>query len=443
MQDFHAPPRPRDSVSLQLAEGALNRILSTFGPEIDGKPITLAKLESTPMEAMNLAASLLAVRALGDSAELKSLALEIRTRGIENIRQRQHEKLCQEIDKSIEDSQKAQKAGIISVIVDWVVAVAEVVSGVVKIALGDVAGGAMDLAAGCSGFVKALAETIALTCDEETAKKWKEVAEVAGKIQLAFEIAGMCVDVISVGRGVMALKSVAKGTEAVLEKGAGEVLHAAVETGSNKLAKECAVSIGEQVAKNVAEQVAKDVSVPLSRRLLARAVGKEAACEFLKDCTQEALQAALQHAVAKSVAQSVERVAGQAIKKGGEVTVSALTQKVVKEVRRELFDSILKASIRSTANIGKMVTVAGARGANGIAQGVIGKQRAELEKIIQTLAAEGTFMQFILDEFDKLKKRAREDISQLLDASGKALASASDSQLKTGAVLSDIAHKTV
>lgn len=440
LQDLHAPPRPRDPVTLRLAEAALNRILSSFGPEIDGKPITLAQLERTPMEAMNLAASLLSVKALGDSAELKSLALEIRSHGAENLRLRQNEALRQEIDKKVEDSQKAQKAGIFSVVIDWIVAVAEVVSGVAKIIVGDVAGGAMDLAAGCSGLVKAFAETMALVCSEETAKKWKEVAEVAGKIQLAFEIAGMCVDLFSVGRGVMALKSVAKGTETVLERGAGEVLHAAVQAGSHTLVKDCAESVGKQVAENVAAQVAKDVSAPLCEKLLARAVGKDAARDFLKDCTREAKKAALEHAITKSVSGAVERVAGQAIEKGTEVTASALSQQIVKEVRRELLDSILNASIKSTANVGKLITVAGARGANGIAQGVITKQRAELEKIIQTLAAEGAFMQFMLDEFDKLKKQARENISQLLDGSGKALSAASDSQLKTGAVLSEIAH---
>ena len=440
IQDVHAPPRPRDPVTLKLAEAALNRILSAFGPQIDGKSMTLAQLERTPMEAMNLAASLLSVKALGDNAELKSLALEIRTHGAENIRLRQNEDLRHQIDKAIEDSQKAQKAGIFSAIVDWIVAVAEVVSGVAKIVVGDVAGGAMDLAAGCSGLVKAFAETMALACDEETAKKWKEVADVAGKIQLAFEIAGMCVDVISVGRGVMAVKSIAKGTEAVMEKGAGEILHAAVQAGSKELVKDCAESIGKQVAEQVVAQVAKDIATPLCERMLVGTFGKEAAREIAKQGTKEVIKEALKQAIAKSVAQAVEKTAAQAIKDGTQVTVSELTQQVVKEVRRELVGCILKASIRSTANTGKQVTLAGTHGANGIAQGVIGKQRAELQKIIQMLAAEGSFMQFMLDEFEKLKKRTREDISQLLDGSGKALSAASDSQTKTGAVLSDIAH---
>lgn len=440
VQDFQVPVRSREPVTLRLAEAALNRILSTFGPKDGGEPLTVAQLERTPMEAMNLAASLLGVKALGDNAELKSLALEIRTQGAENLRLRQNEDLRKQIDKSIEDAQKAQKAGIFTAIVDWIVAAAEVVSGVAKIMVGDVAGGAMDFAAGCSGLVKAFAETMALMSDGDTAKKWQEVADIAGKIQLGFEIAGMCVDLISVGRGVMATKSIAKTTETVMEKGAGEALQAAVQTGSKEVIKDCAEGIGKQVAQDVAEQVAKDVAAPLCEKLLVGTFGKEAAREIVKNGTREVIKEALKEAITKMVAEAVEKAAGQAIKDGTQMSVKELTKQVVKEVQRELFEVILKTSTKSTANMAKKNTLEFVQSANGVAQGWIAKERAELQKIIQQLMAESSFMQFMLDEFEKLKKRVREDIGHLLDGAGKALSGASESQLKTGAVLSSIAH---
>lgn len=438
---FQTPPRPKEPVTLRLAEGALNRILDAFGPHgADGKPITLAQLERTPMEAMALAASLLGVKALGDSADLKSLALKIRTEGAEQLRLKQNEDLRKQIDKAIEDQNKAHKAGIFSAIVDWIVSVAEVISGVAKIIVGDYAGGAMDLAAGASGLVKAFAETMALMSDGETAEKWKQVADVAGKIQLAFEIAGMMVDLVSVGRGVMATKSIAKTTETVMEKGAGEALQQAIKTGSKEAIKDTAEGIGKQVAQEVAEQVAKDVAAPLCEKLLVGTFGKEVARDIVKNGTREIVKEALKEAITKMVAEAVEKAAEKAIKNGTEMSVKELTKQVVKEVQHEVFGAILKSSMMSAANTGKAATRATVQGANGVFQGEIAKERAELQKAIQDLMNESDFMQFMLDEFEKIKKRAKDDIKSLLDGAGKSLQSASDMQNSSTAQLTSIAN---
>lgn len=436
-RDFHSPPPPRETATLRMAEGALNRILAVFGPRENGKPITLAQLERTPMEAMSLAASLLGVKALGDSADLKSLALEIRTQGAENLRLRQNEDLRKQVDKAIEDSQKAQKAGIFSAIVDWIVAIAEVVSGVLKIAVGcltgaanSVAGGAMDLAAGCAGLVKAMCSTLALI-DPKNAERYKEVGDVAGKVQLAFEIAGMVVDFISVGRGVMAAKTVANTTKTVVEKGAGELLENTIKQASGTAGKE----VAQEVIKNVAQQVATEVAEKTASEV-AKKLSETAARFFGQG---QLLQAFSKQAIETMVSKAVETVATKALKSGAEATAQELTRQIVKQVQREIVQAAVSACLKSAPNVVKAVVTGGVQGANGIAQGAIAKERAELQKIVQQLIAEGNFMQFMLDEFDKLKKRAREDIGQLMDGAGKALASGSESQLKTGAVLSSIA----
>lgn len=428
---FQSPPRPRESVTLRLAEGALNRILDAFGPRVDGKPITLAQLERTPMEAMSLAAALLGVKSLGDNADLKSLALEIRTQGAENLRLRQNEDLRKQIDKAIEDQNKAQKAGIFSAIVDWIVSVAEVISGVAKIIGGDVAGGAMDLAAGCSGLVKAFAETMALVSDGDAAAKWKEVADIAGKIQLGFEIAGMMVDIISVGRGVMAAKSMAKATETAMEKGAGELLENTIKQTSGAAGKE----VAQEVIKDVAKQVASDVAAEVSEQIAKNIA--EQTTRFLGQ--GHLLEAFSKQAIEQMVARAVETVAEKALKSGAETTAKELTKSVVKEVQREVVKAAVHAGLMSAANTAKAVTRASLQGANGVFQGEIAKERAELQKIVQQLMAESNFMQFMLDEFEKLKKRAKEDIGNLMDGAGKALAAGSEAQNKTGAVLSSIA----
>ena len=429
-RDFQSPPTPKEPVTLRLAEAALNRILKNFTTQESGHPITLAQLERTPMEAMNLAAALLGVQSLGDNANLKSLALQIRTQGAENLRLSQNEDLRKQIDKAIEDQNKAHKAGIFSAIVDWVVSVAEVVSGVAKMVIGDYAGGAMDLAAGSAGLVKAMCETLALI-DTANAEKYQKIADVAGKVQLAFEIAGMMVDVVSVGRGVMAAKSLTKATETVLEKGSGELLHSTIKQASSEAGKEAAQEVIKDVAKQVAGEVAAEV---------AEQVAKNIADQSTRVLGQgHLLEAFSKQAIEQMVTRAVENVAQKALKSGSETTAKELSNQIVKEVQREVVHAAVAASLKSAPNIAKAVTRASMQGANGIYQGEIAKERAELQKVVQQLITEGSFMQFMLDEFEKLKKRANEDIKSLVDGAGKALANGSEAQLKTGAVLSSIA----
>ncbi|AKM48566.1 type III secretion system translocon protein [Edwardsiella anguillarum] len=421
-REFHRPPAPRQPVTLRLAEGALNRILDIFGPRVDGKPLTVTDIERTPMEAMTLAASLLGVKALGDNANLKALAMEIRTHGAESLRLRQNEDLRKQVEKSIEDQAKAQKAGIFSAIVDWIVSIAEVVSGIGKILIGDFAGGAMDVAAGCAGLVKAACETLALI-DKDNAEKYQSIADVAGKVQLAFEIAGMAVDLVSVGRGVMASKSIAKATETVMEGAAGEALHTAVTQGSEAAIKTAAAEIGKQVAEQVSEQVTRSLA--------------EQSARFLGQ--GHLLEAFSKQAIEQMVTRAVETAAKRALQSGVEISAKELSKQVIKEVQREVIKAIVGACIDSVANNAKSATRSTLQSVNGVYQGVITKERAELQKVIQQLINETDFMQFMLDEFEKIKKRAKENIGSLMDGAGKALSAAADTQQKSGAMLSSIA----
>ncbi|MFM5540458.1 type III secretion system translocon subunit SctE [Aeromonas veronii] len=427
---LHVPPPPRQSVTLSMAEGALNRIMQTFGPKTEGKPIRLADIERTPMDAMSLAAALLGVKALGDNANLKSLALEIRTHGAENLRLLQNEELRKQIDKAIEDQQKAHKAGIFAAVVDWIISAAEIVSGVVKLVVGDVAGGMMDLGAGSAGLVKALCETLALI-DTANADKYKEIANIAGKVQLSFEIAGMMVDLVSVGRGVMAAKSMAKTTETVMNKGASELLENTLKQASSQVGKEVAQEVIQGLAKQVASEVAEELAEQIARNIA------EQSTRFLGQ--GHLLEAFSKQAIERMVTAAVEKVAKKALESGVKSAANELTKEVMKEVQKAVIHAAIHASITSTENIIKAGTRGGMQGANGVFQGEVTKERAELQKVVQELINENYFMQSLLDEFEKIKKRAKEDIGNLMSGASQALSAGSDAQLKTGAMLSRIA----
>lgn len=435
-QEFQTPPAAQQNVGLRVAEAALNRILVAFGPKdpVTQKPMTLAEFERIPMEAMALAASLMGVQALGDSADLKSLALEIRTKGAENLRLRQNEELRQQIEKAIEDQKKAHKAGVFSAVVSWVVSVAEIASGVAKLAIGNYAGGAMDLAAGCAGLVKAMCETLALV-DKDNAEKYKKIGDIAGKIQLGFEIAGMMVDVLSVGRGLMAAKCVPTAAENVMK---GSV----ATTIENYLSH--AVKEGGDVAiKQIGEQLFKDIAAEVGREV-AQQTAKSVATTLAEQTTRflgqgPLLQAFAKQAIETIVTKSVETVALQALKTGAQHTAEEITKAVVREIMKEIVQAAVKASLMSTENIAKATIRGSSEGVNTVFQGVVNHERADLKKIIGQLMAESMFMQFLFDEFENIKKRSKEDISKLLDGAGKSLEHASETQLKNGAMLSSIA----
>jgi secreted effector protein SseC len=197
-----AKPAGGSVVTMQAAAKALERVFEQLGASRPHVGLsTLREVEKQPMETLMLAATMLSVQALGDVASAKGKALEIMSDKQERIREREIQELREQMDKAIEQQEKAKKAGIFGAVFDWIVAAVEVVSGVAKIVGGvltgnpmTVAGGVMDLMAGTAGLVKAVANTLALI-DTANADKYKSIAATAGKIQLGFEIVGAVIDI--------------------------------------------------------------------------------------------------------------------------------------------------------------------------------------------------------------------------------------------------------
>ncbi|EAA3660139.1 type III secretion system translocon subunit SctE [Salmonella enterica] len=424
-ESFNIPPPLRQPVTLNQAQEAMAHILQAVSPDIDGRStVTLGAFERAPMETITVEVALFGVKYFGDLSNLKALAETIHLHGVENLRLRQNEDLRKQTDKTIEDHQKAHKAGIFSAVVDWIVSAAEVISGVAKLVIGDYQGGVMDLAAGCAGLVKAMCTTLALTDpDPEHANTYKEIADVAGKVQLAFEIAGMMVDIISVGRGVMAAKSISRASETVMRGTAGQAVKTAVTQGSEVAVKTAAVEVGRQVAEQVSEQVARNITGQATRFM-----GQG---HLLKAFSNQAIE--------NMVTKAVETAAKKAMKSGANTTAEELTEQVVKEVKRAVVHAAVHASIMSARNTAKAITRTSLQGANNVYQGALEIHRAELQKVVQELIVEASYMQFMLDEFEKIKKRSKEDISNLMEGAANSLSAGSESQSSVGVMLSSIA----
>lgn len=410
---------PAHRTSLREAQEALNRIGEAFGSE--KRPQNNGDTPVRP-EEISLAASLLGIRALGDNASLKATSLEIRTRGAENLRLRQNADLRQQIDNALAAQQKAHKGGIFSCVIDWIVSAVEVVVGAVKVVGGilsgtatSVASGLADITAGTAGLAKAICETL-LLCGVDN-KDIRETIEVAGKIQFAFEMLSMAIDVTCAARGIMAARTAAQTTEKVVAE--------AAEQGLKNVSKETLTNTAQEIGKKVADEVAEQIGKNLA---------EQAGGSF-----RQLIPVFSHESVEKIVAKAVEAACSKALKEGSEISA----KKVADIVRLEIIKAVIKATIRSTGNVIKLVTHNALNGAETINSGMVAKDKAELQKAIQELMNENTFMQFLLDEFENVKKRRNDDIRHLMDGASQAMTSGAEMQTRTGAMLCSIAAHIV
>ncbi|MEA3119922.1 MAG: secreted effector protein SseC [Paraburkholderia sp.] len=431
-----AKPGAGAAVTMQAAAKALERVFERMGASRPHVGLsTLQEVEKQPMETLMLAATMLSVQALGDVASAKGKALEIMSDKQERIREREIQELREQMDKAIEQQEKAKKAGIFGVVFDWIVAAVEVVSGVAKIVGGvltgnamTVAGGVMDLMAGTAGLVKAVANTLALI-DTANADKYRSIAATAGKIQLGFEIVGAAIDITSAARNMVITKVIPKAAETTLREGAEHALVAAVKSGSKDAVAKTAQEIGKKVASEVSEQVLEKLGKGALEA--SKSAGKELAAEATRQLgVNRVLEAFSSKAIEELVTKAVKEVAEKAIERGVEVTARELTKDIVKQIRREVIAAVLKSSALTAVN----VTRAALSASSQIVSGAIGIDRANLKKEIDLLILDQQWLQAFFQFYDEMKKDTTQRTKHLLDDQSTALAGGVKAMNETMAV---------
>ncbi|MBB6155177.1 secreted effector protein SseC [Pseudomonas sp. JAI115] len=442
---MHRPTPARVAVSQRDAEAALERILGKIPPRQDGPPpLSLKELEKIPMDAMMLASTLLSSEILGSTALAKSKALAIMTDKQERIRQQEIRDCREEMDKAVEKQDKARKAGIFSVIFDWVIAAVEVVSGVLKIVGGvltgnvsTVAGGAMDLLAGLAGTIKAIINTVALI-DPDNKEAYEKIAKTVGYVQLSFEIAGALVDVTSAVRNLVLTKVIPKVTGTVLKKGADAALVQAIKNGSKTAVDQTAKQVGQQVASQVAEQIIQgltkatlEASKATAKAGMQRFVQQFGVNQMLKQFSQQAIETL--------VTQAVARVGHQAIEKGVQKTVEQVTKEIVKAVRND----VIKAVVKASAYVGIHTTRGALAGASQITSGALAVDRARLQKEIDQLVLDQQWLQALFALYQSEKDAALKRMSELVEGQSLVLEDGSKAIANAGAVQVQIAAAMV
>nr|WP_241499426.1 type III secretion system translocon protein [Chromobacterium sphagni] len=424
-----SPRAAKEPVSRQQAADALGRITRTIDQAsgnvgtAKGPTLSLSAIEKIPMDSMIMASTLMTSQMLGDTAATKSKALDIMSKKQDALRKQEVENIREQMSKAIEQQDKAKKAGILSVVFDWVVAAVEVVTGVAKMIGGvmtgnamQAAGGAMDLVAGMAGLVKAMANTMALV-DPENAEKYRKVADVAGKIQLSFEIAGAVVDVTSAARNLLVTKMIPKVAGKVLKEGAEQMVSTAIKKGTAGAAKNAANAVGKQVADQVATQVAQALGKAAVDA--AKTTTKKTVEKFAQKFTNQMLERFTHEAIEKLVSKSVEKVIKKAVKEGVELTAQEVTKRVVNQVFADVVKATIKATLKAPALVVSSTVRGVATGARDIMIGEIEKQRAKLQKEIDLLILDQQWLRSFFEFYEQEKKEVIKKTRELLNDKGQ------------------------
>ncbi len=322
----------------------------------------------------------------------------------------------QQIDKAVEQADKAKKAGIFTAVFDWIVGAVEVVYGALKVAEGvltgdplAIASGVAYLAAGTAGLVKAAAETAMLLGASK--EKCQEVIDVAGKVQLGCECFAMAIDIFQAARAINAARTVTKGASEVLKSGASEALTDAIKRGASgeieQLAEKFGKDVSQQVSRNISLNVMETEMVEVGN--MTSAAAKQAAKaeialvrNITKSFTHEGIE--------KLVGGVAKKLAQDAIKKGITLTAEQFSQQCVKAIMKKSVTTILKDIATSPLLIMQKCTAA----AGQVNSGQLAIQSANLRKEIEKLILDQDFTQF-MDEW--VERSKQHQLKQLKDTS--------------------------
>lgn len=244
-------------ISLQEANNALKKLLDAVPGNHKSPPLPdFLRINPTVLSMMM---TILILNVFGSSAQSLCQQLERATEVQNTLRDKQVKEYQEQIQKAIEQADKARKAGIFGAIFDWITGIFETVIGAFKVVEGflsdnpvEMASGVAYMAAGCAGMVKAGAETAMLFgADPDTCKA---IINVTSKIQLGCEIVALALDVFQIGRAFMATRALSGAAEKVLDSGFGEELAERMAGAGEEEIDALAEEFGRQVSENFSRQ---------------------------------------------------------------------------------------------------------------------------------------------------------------------------------------------
>lgn len=406
-------------ISLQEASNALKQLLDAV-PGNHKRPLLPDFLHINPT-VLSMMMTTLILNVFGNNAQSLCQQLERATEVQNALRNKQVKEYQEQIQKAIEQEDKARKAGIFGAIFDWITGIFETVIGALKVVEGflsgnpaEMASGVAYMAAGCAGMVKAGAET-AMMCgaDHDTCQA---IIDVASKIQVGCEVVAMALDVFQIGRAFMATRGLSGAAAKVLDSGLGEeMVERMVGAGEGEI-EELAEKFGEEVSENFSKQFEA-----IEREMVSPGEMEEESAEFSRKVENNMTRSAGKSFTKEGVKAMAKEAAKEALEKYAQEGGKLLLKNFRNKVLWNMFKKILYALLRDCSFKGLQAIRCATEGANQMNTGMVNTEKAKLEKKIEQLITQQRFLDFIMQQTEDQKKIEQKRLEELYKSSGAAL----------------------
>ncbi|AZS95666.1 type III secretion system translocon protein [Salmonella enterica] len=411
-------------ISLQEASNALKQLLDAV-PGDHKRPSLPDFLHINPTVLSMMMTSLI-LNVFGNNAQSLCQQLERATEVQNALRNKQVKEYQEQIQKAIEQEDKARKAGIFGAIFDWLTGIFETVIGALKVVEGflsgnpaEMASGVAYMAAGCAGMVKAGAET-AMMCgaDHDTCQA---IIDVASKIQVGCEVVAMALDVFQIGRAFMATRGLSGAAAKVLDSGLGEeMVERMVGAGEGEI-EELAEKFGEEVSENFSKQFET-----IEREMVSPGEMEEESAEFSRKVENNMTKNAGKSFTKEGVKAMAKEAAKEALEKCAQEGGKFLLKNFRNKVLWNMFKKILYALLSDCSFKGLQAIRCATEGASQMNTGMVNADKAKLEKKIEQLITQQRFLDFIMQQTEDQKKIEQKRLEELYKSSGAALRGALD-----------------
>ncbi|EEM8095520.1 type III secretion system translocon protein [Salmonella enterica] len=406
-------------ISLQEASNALKQLLDAV-PGDHKRPSLPDFLHINPTVLSMMMTSLI-LNVFGNNAQSLCQQLERATEVQNALRNKKVKEYQEQIQKAIEQEDKARKAGIFGAIFDWITGIFETVIGALKVVEGflsgnpaEMASGVAYMAAGCAGMVKAGAET-AMMCgaDHDTCQA---IIDVASKIQVGCEVVAMALDVFQIGRAFMATRGLSGAAAKVLDSGLGEeMVERMVGAGEGEI-EELAEKFGEEVSENFSKQFEA-----IEREMVSPGEMEEESAEFSRKVENNMTRSAGKSFTKEGVKAMAKEAAKEALEKCAQEGGKFLLKNFRNKVLWNMFKKILYALLSDCSFKGLQAIRCATEGANQMNTGMVNADKAKLEKKIEQLITQQRFLDFIMQQTEDQKKIEQKRLEELYKSSGAAL----------------------
>ncbi|EAW1721347.1 type III secretion system translocon protein [Salmonella enterica subsp. indica] len=406
-------------ISLQEANNALKQLLDAV-PGNHKRPSLPDFLHINPT-VLSMMMTTLILNVFGNNAQSLCQQLERATEVQNTIRDKQVKEYQEQIQKAIEQEDRARKAGIFGAIFDWIAGIFETVIGALKVVEGfltgnpaEMASGVAYMAAGCAGMVKAGAETAMLFgADRDTCQA---IINVTSKIQFGCEAVALALDIFQIGRAFMATRGLSGAAAKVLDSGFGEEMVERMAGAGEGEIEELAEKFSEEVSENFSKQFEA-----IEREMVSPGEMEEESAEFSRKVENNMTRSAGKSFTKEGVKAMAKEAAKEALEKYAQEGGKFLLKNFRNKVLWNMFKKILYALLSDCSFKGLQAIRCATEGGNQINTGVIKVEKAKLEKKIEQLIAQQRFQDFIMEQTEAQKKIEQKRLEELYKSSGAAL----------------------